>query len=182
MARKIFKWKGRYVSIGKVLTKPEDRMKTIIDEEVYEAAQEAKRKLGKQGTVAKKVQAVMVAYKHGITKASEILEVSKSSIYYWSKELKEGEYENLINKSKHQDGLKLKKVHKEEMWKWLEESPNMTIKEVRIRLEEELGVQASKSTVHRAMQEGGYAYITPRKKHYKQDKEKVEEFKKKSSE
>ena len=43
-------------------------------------------------------------------------------------------------------------------------------------------IEASKSTIHRAMKEVGFSYITPRKNHYKQNKEEAANFKKKSTE
>ena len=55
----------------------------------------------------------------------------------------------------------------------------MLIKE---KLEKEFGLEVSRATVHRAMQSCGFSYITPRKNHYKQDKIKAKEFKKKSEE
>ena len=39
-------------------------------------------------------------------------------------------------------------------------------------------LNVGKSTVHREMQKMKFSYITPRPVHYKQDKEKQEEFKK----
>ncbi|OAM06106.1 MAG: hypothetical protein TV41_04395 [Wolbachia endosymbiont of Dactylopius coccus] len=64
--------------------------------------------------------------------------------------------------------------------RWIEENPNITIKEAKIRILEEFGLNMGKSTVHREMQKMKFSYITPRPVHYKQDKESQEEFKKKS--
>ncbi len=60
---------------------------------------------------------------------------------------------------------------------WIEENPNITIKEVKVKILEEFGLNISKSTVHSEMQK---IYITPRPMHHKQDPKKQEEFKKKS--
>lgn len=155
-------------------------MRTIIDSNICELANQTLSKLGKIGTVSKKLQAVISAHKHGIKKVSEVMNVSTASIYLWSKQLKNGDFEGLINKSKHQDGIKIKTQHKESIKGWLEETPTLTIKEVRVLLKEKYNIDVSKSTVHRSMQASGFAYITGRKKHYKQNKEEVESFKKKS--
>ncbi len=146
-------------------------MRTIIDSNICELAKQTLSKLGKIGTVSKKLQAVISAHKHGIKKVSEVMNVSKASIYLWSKQLENGDFEGLINKSKHQDGIKIKTQHKESIKSWLKETPTLTIKEVRILLKEKYNIDVSKSTVHRAMQASGFAYITGRKKHYKQNKE-----------
>lgn len=156
-------------------------MQTIIDSELCKTAKQALSKLGKVGTVSKKIQSVISAHSHGIKKVSEVMNVSRSSIYLWSKQLQNGDFEGLINKSKHQDGIKLKKEHKEAIKVWLEEKPTLTIKEVVILLKENFDIIVSKSSAHRAMHDSGFSYITGRKRHYKQDKEKVESFKKKSS-
>ena len=42
-----------------------------------------------------------------------------------------------------------------------------------------VGNGISKSTVHRLMKKLGFSHITARSVHYKQDKEKLKEFKKK---
>ena len=88
----------------------------------------------------------------------------------------------LPNKAKHKGGIKLKKEHREAIKGWLEESPNISIFEVKENLTKEFGLFVSKSTVHRAMGAVGFSYITPRKKHYKQNQKTMAEFKKKSAE
>lgn len=156
-------------------------MKTIIDKSLHDTALKSLKKLGHTGTLSKKLQAIISSYKNGISKTSEVLGVSKTSIYLWSKLLSEGNLEGMVNKSKHQEGIKLKNSHKDLIVSWLQGSPNLTIKEVQESLEKECGLKVSKSTVHRAMQGAGFSYITPRKKHYKQNKAQVESFKKKST-
>ena len=155
-------------------------MQTIIDSKVCELAKEALSKLGKVGTVSKKLQAVISSHKHGIKKVSEVMNVSRTSIYLWSKQLERGDFEGLINKSKHQDGIKIKNIHKESIKEWLKEKPNLTIREIVTLVKDKFDILISKSTAHRAMQDSGFSYITGRKRHYKQDKKKVESFKKKS--
>ena len=87
----------------------------------------------------------------------------------------------MINKAKHQGGIKLKQDHKEKIREWLEKDPNSSISQIHERLEIKFDLKVSKSTVHRAMKSVGFSYITPRKRHYKQDEGEVNKFKKKSS-
>ena len=156
-------------------------MQTIIDDSVYLLAKSGLSSLSSTGTLSKKLQAVIAAHKHGIKDASKVLDVSKTSIYLWAKQIKTGDLKGLINKSKHQDGIKLKKQHKDAISKWLTKKPTLTIKEVRELLFDHFNIDISKSTVHRAMQELNFSYITGRKQHYKQDTKAVERFKKKST-
>jgi transposase len=153
-------------------------MRTIINEEVCKRAKECQTKMGKIGTVSKKLQAIISSHKHGIKKVSEVLGVSKASIYLWSKQLQKGDFDSLINKSKHQDGIKVKREHKEAIKEWLTLEPNLSIIEVKDRLKYEFGIDVSRSTAHRAIKSSGFSYITGRKQHYKQDKTMVKNFKK----
>ena len=155
--------------------------KTIINEEIYEKARNGLIKLKSKGTAANKLKAIMASYKHGAKKVSEILDVDITSIYKWTIKLDREGYKSLINQAKHQDGIKLKKIHKERIRKWLEKDPNISITDIKEKIKNQFNIDLSKSTIHRAMKDSGFSYITPRKNHYKQDKEKVENFKKKSS-
>ena len=153
-------------------------MRTILDKEVLLIAEKELLKMGKAGTTSRKLQAVIASCKHGIKKVSEVMGVSRTSIYLWAKEIKQRNIRALENKAKHKEGLKLKPEHKEKIKEWLLNCPNLTISEVKDRLKGKCGIDVSKSTVHRAMKSSGFSYITGRKQHYKQDKKLVRSFKK----
>jgi len=138
-------------------------MQTIIDKSVYLSAKSSYKKLCTVGTLAKKLQAVMAAYQHGIKDTCRIMNVSRTSIYLWSKQIKQSDFDGLLNKSKHQDGIKIKKVHLEKMSQWLTDTPSLTIKQVSKLLSDNFDITVTKSTVHRAMQRCGFSYITGRK-------------------
>ncbi len=155
--------------------------KTIIDHEVCENAKKALIKIGRHGTTANKLKAVISAHTNGIKKVSEVFNVHATSIHRWAKQIRDNDIEGLVNKSKHQDGISLKKIHKDAIATWLKNDSNLSIKAVQEMVSNKFDVSVSKSTIHRAMRSVGFSYITPRKRHYKQDKEVVEQFKKKSS-
>jgi transposase len=94
------------------------------------------------------------------------------------KQIKQSAFDGLLNKSKHQDGIKINKVHLEKMSQWLTDNPSLTIKQVSKLLSDNFDIIVTKSTVHRAMQRCGFSYITGRKRHYKQNPAAVKEFKK----
>jgi transposase len=156
--------------------------KTIINKEIYDKAKNGLMQLKSRGTAANKLKAIMAAYNHGSKKVSEILDVDITSIYKWAVKLDREGYKSLINQAKHREGIKLKNIHKERIKKWLEKDPNISIIAIKEKIKEQFDINISKSTIHRAMKGLGFSYITPRKNHYKQDKEKVESFKKKSTE
>jgi transposase len=155
--------------------------KTIISENTYVSAQRELKKIKVEGTLFKKLQAVKLAYEHGIKETSEFLGIFPVSIRNWARLINENKVDLLKIGSKHSDGIKLKNIHKERIKKWLEKDPNISVIVVKERIKKQFNVDVSKSTVHRAMKDSGFSYITPRKNHYKQDKKKVENFKKKSS-
>lgn len=155
--------------------------KTIIDKTVYDNAKKALLKLKSYGTTANKLKAVISAYDNGIKKVSEVFNVHPTSIHRWAKQVSNNDLDSLINDSKHQDGIKLKQLHKEEIKKWLNKDPNISILWVKENLKKRFDLEVSKSTIHRAMKSAGFSYITPRQNHYKQDKKVAEDFKKKSS-
>jgi len=152
--------------------------KTIINETVYNSAKKALLKLKSYGTTANKLKAIISAYDNGIKKVSEVFNVHPTSIHRWAKQISNNDLESLVNDSKHNDGILIKKKHKDIITKWLIKNPNLTINEVKNMIKDKFKIIASKSTIHRAMKEAGFSYITPRKYHYKQDKIEVNKFKK----
>jgi transposase len=154
----------------------------VIGNDIALKARVALAKLKSKGSLANKLKALIAANEHGVKKVSEILNVSRTAIYRWANELDTKGLEVMTNKAKHKGGIKLKKEHREAIKGWLEESPNISIFEVKENLTKEFGLFVSKSTVHRAMGAVGFSYITPRKKHYKQNQKTMAEFKKKSAE
>ena len=142
--------------------------KTIINKEIYNKAKNGLMQLKSKGAAANKLKAIMAAYNHGSKKVSQILDVDITSIYKWTIKLDKEGYKSLINKAKHQEGIKLKNIHKEKIKKWLEQDPNISIIAVKEKIKNRFNIDVSRSTVHRAMKDSGFSYITPRKNHYKQ--------------
>jgi transposase len=132
--------------------------KTIINEEIYEKARNGLIQLKSKGTAANKLKAIMASYKHGAKKVSEILDVDITSIYKWTIKLDREGYRSLINQAKHQDGIKLKKIHKERIRKWLEKDPNISITDIKEKIKNQFNIDVSKSTIHRAMKDSGFSY------------------------
>ncbi len=155
--------------------------KNIIDLKLANKAKQALLKLKSNGTTANKLKALIAANRHGIKKVAEVFDVGRTSIYRWADELNKEGLNKMINNPKHQDGIKLRKNHKEAIRNWITKDHNISIANVQEKLEKQFNLKVSRSTTHRAMKEAGFSYITPRKIHYKQDKKVVEDFKKKSS-
>ena len=121
------------------------------------------------------------SYNNNIKKVSKVFNVHPTSIHRWAKQVNEGNIDSLVNGSKLCDGIKLKQIHKNQIRLWLKEDPNYSICKVKDMLFFNFGLMISKSTVYRAMKSVEFSYITPRKNHYKQDKNEVVKFKKNSN-
>jgi len=154
---------------------------TIISEKTYLLAKEELKKIKVEGTLFKKLQAVKLAYEHGIKSTSEFLNIFPVSIRNWAKLINKNEIESLKIGSKHKDGIKLKRHHKAKIKQWVEKNPNSSIFDIKAKIKSQFDLDVSKSTIRRAMKSSGFSYITARKIHYKQDKKEIENFKKKSS-
>jgi transposase len=156
------------------------RPSKLLDDEVVLLAQDGLKKLGKSGLVAKKLQAIIAAKKHGITKTAEFYLITKKSLIKWIKELKEESLKALEVQAGRGRKFLLSKEQEQEIKQWIESNPNITIGHLRLMIVENMKVKLSPSTVHRLMQRLQFSYITPRPKHYKQDEKLKAEFKKKS--
>lgn len=136
---------------------------------------------GRSGDVFYKLQAIKSAKERGITPIAKIFDISRVTLMNWI-----WSYE-----SNGIDGLRIKagrgrkpiiNVDEEGIIKiWLEQDNTITIKKLRARIKQELEKEIGKSATHGLMKRLGFSYITPRPRHYKQDKQKQEEFKKKSA-
>ncbi len=156
-------------------------MRTIIDQSLVNQAQSLLAELKSYGVVANRLKAIIASSKHPIKTVAEIFDIDPTGIHRWASRLKKDGIAGLNNAPKHLDGILIKNKHKQQIKKWLSINPNITIKQVRIKLKEQFNLDISKSTVHNSMKSAGFSHITARSVHYKQDKEKLEEFKKNSN-
>ena len=154
----------------------------LLDQEILEFANKELKKLGKNAYVIRKLQAIIAAHKHGITKVAKIYDISRTSLTVWIKHLKSKSIEKLRAPESRKRRAKLDNDRMEIIRLWVSKDPNITIKNVRIRIIELMGQKLSMSSVHRIMKKLNFSYITPRPRHYKKDKKLGIEFKKKSRE
>ncbi len=155
------------------------RISKLLSEDIASLAELGLKKLGKYGCVAARLQIILAASKHSITEVCKIHGISRTTLTDWIKRLRTGEVDALMNKSKasrspltqHESTIKL----------WIEGDPNLTVRELLIRVKDELGVTISQTAMRRVIQKLQFAYITPRPRHHKQTPESHAEFKKKSN-
>jgi len=157
------------------------RSSGLLDEKVVLIAKQELKRLGKYAYVGKKLQAVIAASEHGITEVAKIYNISRTTLTEWIKYVKKGAIDKLQAPPERKKKSKLSDAHKLQIQEWMTNNPNTTIKELMIQIEEKLSITLSHSTTHRVMKSLNFSYITPRPKHYKQNPELAQEFKKKSS-
>jgi transposase len=153
----------------------------LLDDSVVLKAREGLKELGKSALISRKLQAIISAKTHGISKVATIYNITNKTLTFWIKSLKNGSLSDLSAKAKATRKPLIDDSVSAIIQKWLNEDSELTIKKVRLMIEKEMGIKTSKSTVHRLMQKLGFAHITARSVHYKQDKGKLEEFKKNSN-
>ena len=73
------------------------------------------------------------------------------------------------------------KDYENKVYKIIKKNPNITAKQLQQIIEKDISTTVGIATIYRLMRGLGFSYITPRKVHYKQDKQATEDFKKKSS-
>lgn len=152
----------------------------LLSDEVLKKAESGFKKLGKHGVVARKLQIIITAKQHGITDVCRVHGISRTTLTKWIKQLStEGDLQNLENKPK--QAKSPLNQHIDIIKKWIEKNPNITAKELVIKIQDKLGVKTSMSAIYRLMERLNLSYITPRPNHHKQQKETHEGFKKKSS-
>lgn len=151
-----------------------------ISEKLYSEVTKALVECGRQGDVSRKLQAIKSAKENGVSIVAKIYGVSRLTIMNWIKAFEEKGVDGLkIQEGRGRSSI-INDREQEIIRGWMEADNAITIKEVRLRIEEEMGKKIGKSAVHNMMRKLEFSYITPRPKHYKQVAEKQVEFKKKS--
>jgi len=150
----------------------------LLDEKVVNLAKEMLKKVRNKAYVAKKLNAVIAAKESSISTVARICKISRTALTEWIKHLKFGRAEKLFAPTERRRKSILNSSQRGQIERWIEENPNITIKETKMRILEKFGLTMGKSTVHREMQKMKFSYITARPVHYKQNKEKQEELKK----
>ena len=156
-------------------------MRTIIDQALAQKAQDLLSELRSEGVAANRLKAIIASFNHPIKTVADIFDVDSTTITRWANKLKRSGIKGLVNAPKHLDGIIVKNEHRAAVQRWMKSDPNITIARVKIKLEEQFGIKISPATAHNIMKAVGFSHITARSVHYKQDKTKLEEFKKNSN-
>ena len=153
----------------------------LLTESICDRAIKSLSETGYIGIMAIKLKAIISAKEHGIKRVSEILRINKTSLTFWIKRFDQEGAFGLIPRPKKPRSSVISKEQQEVVSDWIKNDPGLTIDKIKLKIAKELNVRASRTTVHRIMGRIGFSHITGRPIHYKQDKKRLEEFKKNST-
>lgn len=151
----------------------------LLSDQVVEKAKSQLQKIGKAALMSRKLEAVISARKHGITQVAKIYGITRTTLTSWVKHIKNDKIDRLNAPAMRKRKSKLNDSQRSRILEMIMNDSQLTIKAVQIKIKELFDLEISKSTVHREIKKLNYSYIKPRPKHFKQDQNKVDEFKKK---
>jgi transposase len=156
------------------------RKSSIINDELINKCTIALKHQGNSGMLSKRLQAIISVKDHNISVVSSVFGVTRATLTKWIKDFDHQSIDGLLIKK----GRGRKRVfndrEEEKIKKMIELDPNITGKSLQKIIEDQMHITVGIATIYRVMKSVGFSYITPRQNHYKQDKEKVVEFKKNS--
>ena len=155
------------------------RISVFLTDEVVLMATYGLKKLGRSGLVARKLQVIIAAKKHGITKTADFYAITKKTLIQWIKDLKQESIKSLEVQAGRGRKPLINEDQEAEIKKWISENCNITINQLRLMILDKMSISLSSATVYRVLKRLKFSYITPRPRHYKQDENLKNDFKKK---
>ncbi len=154
------------------------RKSSIINDDLIKKCSISLKNQGKSGMLSQRLQAIISVKDHNISLVSSVFGITRATLTKWIKDFDHQSIDGLLIKK----GRGRKKLFNDEerkvIKKIIEEHPNITGKSLRAIIEDKMDITVGIATIYRVMKSLGYSYITPRKNHYKQDKNESIKFKK----
>lgn len=144
------------------------RVSKLIDNELYERACNELKKYGNAAKVSVKLKAIIAAKTHGISEVAEVFNVTRKSLMKWINDFKEQGSPQLLIQSGRGRTPKISDAQLSTIKIWVNNNPNITIKELRLLVEQHFQLSVSMMTVYRILRKLSFSYITPRPRHNKQ--------------
>ncbi|MBL0318445.1 MAG: helix-turn-helix domain-containing protein [Alphaproteobacteria bacterium] len=136
------------------------RKTKLLTDIVVSRARIGLEEVGKSGAIAIKLRIVLAAQEHGISAVCNIMGVTKASVISWIKALRDGSFETLSVKPGRGRKPLLSPSQQEEIRKWLESDPQLTIEAIQQKISKTMQVKLGRSTVHRLIKKMRFSYIT----------------------
>ena len=154
------------------------RVSSAINEDLVLKCKIALKQQGRSGEISRRLQAIISAKDHNISKVSLVFGITRATLFKWIKDFDKKSIDGLyISKDRGRrkifssnDEIKIKRI--------IEKNSNITAKLLQKTIEDKMSIKVGVATIYRLMKRLGFSYITPRKHHYKQDKVETDRFKK----
>lgn len=153
----------------------------LLDDQVVQFAKSALKTIGKNALLARKLNAVIAASKHGITTVAKVYDISRTTLTEWVKHVKAEQLIKLQAPIERKRKSILNDADRAIVKSWIEADPNLTLDSLALMVADGLNKTISRTTMYREIVKMKYSYITPRKQHINKDPKLAEEFKKKST-
>jgi len=127
-----------------------------------------------------KLQAISALSHSTIKKVSEVFNVANTTLKFWIRTFEKSGIEGLESKVKNPKKPKLDMAQKDQVRRWIETNPNVTMKQLKFMIRKNFNIEISLVGIWKNVQKMNFSHITARSVHYKQDKKKLEDFKKNS--
>jgi len=157
------------------------RVSSAISDELLEKCEITLKQQGKTGEIARRLQAIISAKHHNISKVASIFGVTRVTMMKWIKDFDKESIDGLVVKKGRGRKRIFNKNDEDKVCRIIKKNPNIAAKELKKVIENDLLKTVGIATVYRLMRSLGFSYITPRPNHYKQNKKQSEDFKKKST-
>jgi transposase len=157
------------------------RKSSYLSEELLKSAQLELKRLGRNALIARKLDAIIAACKYGITEVAKVYGITRKTLLFWIKNFSSTKLENLKAPPNRHRKTILNDSDREVIRQIIAENSQVTINFLVQKALEICKKKVSYSTMLREIKKMRYSYITSRPQHYKQDKAKVEAFKKAST-
>lgn len=127
-----------------------------------------------------KLQAISALSHSTIKKVSEVFNIANTTLKFWIRTFEKSGIEGLESKVKNPKKPKLDMAQKDQVRRWIETNPNVTMKQLKFMIRKNFNIEISLVGIWKNVQKMNFSHITARSVHYKQDKKKLEDFKKNS--
>lgn len=150
----------------------------LITSDIYQKSIKALEEINSISRAAIRLKAIISAKEHGVSITAKVFNISSNTLRSWVKSFSQEGVAGLNYKNGRGRKSSLTEEHCKEIAIWVKDDCNITIAKIVDKMKNIYHIQTSKSSVHRALHKMNLSYITPRPKHYKQNKNDRDEFKK----
>ena len=120
------------------------RIKALRDNQIFEESERLLKEIP-FSKISIKLKGIVAIKNNNISKVSEVLGVSRNSLKSWVKNFDKDGIEGLRPKKRRSKKPKLDENQKLEVKSWIDNNPNLTLKEIRLKINNIFSISISSS-------------------------------------